>query len=169
VYIGGALANDFLKSSGFTVGRSLVSEGAEKASELMASGKILLPVDVVVEDAEGKVIVKKIEAVEEQDKIVDVGPESVTELGMRIAQAACILWNGPLGLYEKGYTKSTEEVAQLIADASGYSIVGGGDTVASIRACNLEEGVDFLSTGGGAMLDYLVDGILPAVEVLRRS
>jgi len=169
ICIGGALANDFLKSSGVTVGRSLVSEGAEKAGELLASGKILLPVDVVVENEEGVSTVKKVEALNEHDKIVDVGPETITELGMRLTQAKCILWNGPLGLYEGGYTKSTEETARLIADVSGYSIVGGGDTVAAIRECGLEGSVNFLSTGGGAMLDYLVDGVLPAVEALKTT
>jgi len=101
--------------------------------------------------------------------IVDVGPETITELGVRIAHAETILWNGPLGLFEEGYIKSTESVAQLVADARGHSIVGGGDTVAAIRELHLEEKFGFLSTGGGAMLDFLVDGKLPGVEALKTS
>jgi phosphoglycerate kinase len=169
IFIGGALANDFLKSGGFQVGRSLVSEGTEHVAKLMASGKLVLPVDVVVENEQGQVLTKKVGNIDEQDKIVDIGPESITELGMRIAHADCILWNGPLGLYEGGYTKSTEEIAQLIADAKGHSVIGGGDTVALIRESKLESSFGFLSTGGGAMLDYLVDGVLPAVEALKQS
>ncbi len=166
VFIGGALANDFLKAEGFTVGRSLVSEGAERVAELLASGKILLPVDVVVEGPDG-VVTKRADHVGPEETIVDIGPESVTELGVHIARANTILWNGPLGLFEKGYTESTEQVAELVADAKGHSIVGGGDTVAAIRELGLAEKFNFLSTGGGAMLDYLVDGSLPGVEALK--
>ncbi len=168
VFIGGALANDFLKAEGFVVGKSLVSEGAEKAAELIASGKVLLPVDVVVESPDG-VVTKRADHVGPEDTIVDIGPESVTELGVHIAHARTILWNGPLGLFEKGYSKSTESVAQLVADAPGHSIVGGGDTVAAIRELDLADKFNFLSTGGGAMLDYLVDGSLPGVEALKES
>lgn len=169
IFIGGALANDFLKAEGMEVGTSLISEGTGKITELLASGKLLLPVDVVVEEEGGAVVTKKVEHIAPHDKIVDVGPESITELGMRIAKAKCILWNGPLGLYEGGYTQSTVHTAQLVAEAEGHSIVGGGDTVACIRDCKLEEKMGFLSTGGGAMLDYLVDGKLPAVEVLETA
>jgi phosphoglycerate kinase len=169
IFIGGALANDFLKAEGMEVGTSLISEGTGKIAELLASGKLLLPVDVVVEEEGGAVVTKSIEHIGPHDKIVDIGPESITELGMRITKAKCILWNGPLGLYEGGYTQSTVHTAQLIAEAHGHSIVGGGDTVACIRECNLEEKMGFLSTGGGAMLDYLVDGKLPAVEALVAS
>lgn len=168
IFIGGALANDFLKAEGFVVGKSLVSEGASRAAELIASGKILLPLDVVVEGPDG-VVTKRADDVSPEDTIVDVGPETVTELGVRIAHAKTILWNGPLGLYERGYIKSTESVAELIADVSGHSIVGGGDTVAAIRELGLADKFNFLSTGGGAMLDYLVDGSLPGVEALGKS
>jgi phosphoglycerate kinase len=169
IFIGGALANDFLKAEGLEVGASLISEGTGKIQDLLTSGKLLLPVDVVVTVEGGGVVTKRVENIEPHDKIVDIGPESITELGVRIAKASCILWNGPLGLYEGGYTQSTEHTAQLIAEAQGHSIVGGGDTVACIRDCNLEEKMGFLSTGGGAMLDYLVDGKLPAVDVLLSS
>jgi phosphoglycerate kinase len=169
IFIGGALANDFLKAEGFSVGKSLVSEhGAEKVAELIASGKILLPVDVTVDGPDG-VLTKSAEHVGPDDVIVDVGPESITELGVRIAHAKSILWNGPLGLYEKGFVESTKSTALLVADVSGHSIVGGGDTVAAIRELGLAEKFNFLSTGGGAMLDYLVEGNLPGVEALKNS
>jgi phosphoglycerate kinase len=168
IFIGGALANDFLKAEGFVVGKSLVSEGTEKVAELLATGKIMLPVDVVVEGPDG-VVTKRADHVGKDDKIVDVGPETVTELGVRIAHAKTILWNGPLGLYEGGYTESTKSVAQLVSDAPAHSLIGGGDTVACIRELNLADKFSFLSTGGGAMLDYLVDGTLPGVEALMRT
>ncbi len=168
IFIGGALANDFLKAEGFVVGRSLVSEGSNKAAELIASGKIVVPVDVVVEGPDG-IFTKRADHVGAEDKIVDVGAESITELGVQIAHAKTIVWNGPLGLYEGGYMTSTKEVAQLVADASGHSLIGGGDTVAAIRELGLADRFNFLSTGGGAMLDYLVDGILPGVEALKTT
>jgi len=169
IFVGGALANDFLKAEGFGVGKSLVSEhGTDKVSELLASGKILAPVDVVVETPDG-VHTKHADHVGPEDKIVDVGPETVTELGVRIAHAKDILWNGPLGLFEGGYIESTKSIAQLVADAEGHSIVGGGDTVAAIRELELQDQFGFLSTGGGAMLDFLVDGQLPGVDALVAS
>jgi len=169
IFVGGALANDFLKAEGFVVGTSLVSEGGlDKVQELLATGKILLPADVVVETPAG-VHTKRADQVGPEDKIVDVGPESVTELGVKIAHAKTIVWNGPLGLFEGGYANSTKSVAQLVADAPAHSLIGGGDTVAAIRELGLEDQFTFLSTGGGAMLDYLVDGNLPGVEVLKQE
>lgn len=166
--IGGALANDFLSAEGLAVGDSLVSEGAHTVGELIASGKLLLPLDVVVRGPDG-VTSKRADRVGAHDTIVDIGPETVTELGTRIAHAQTILWNGPLGLCEEGFVKGTESVARLIADAPGHSIVGGGDTVAAIRELGLQGSFTFLSTGGGAMLDYLVDGTLPGIEALAQS
>jgi len=169
IFIGGALANDFLKAEGFAVGKSLVSEhGSQKVAELLASGKVMAPVDVIVESP-GGVHTKHADRVGAEDTIMDVGPETVTELGVRIAHARDILWNGPLGLFERGFKESTRSVAQLVAEAPGHSIVGGGDTVAAIRELGLESDFSFLSTGGGAMLDYLVDGRLPGVDALIAS
>lgn len=168
ICVGGALANDFLSAEGFVVGKSLVSEGAHTVGELIARGKLLLPLDVVVRGPDG-IVTKRADHVGTEDVIVDIGPETVTELGTRIAHARTILWNGPLGLYEEGFIKSTESVAGLIADASGHSIVGGGDTVAAIRELGLQNSFTFLSTGGGAMLDYLVDGTLPGVDALMQN
>jgi len=168
IFIGGALANDFLKAKGYEVGASLVSEGAEGIHELAQSEKIVLPIDVFVE-GETAVVVKKVEDVLQNEKIVDIGPESITELGMSIAHAEFLLWNGPLGYYEGGFTESTRETAQLVADAKGYSIIGGGDTVAAIRNLDLEDKMNFISTGGGAMLEFLVRGELPGIKALEEK
>ncbi len=169
IFIGGALANDFLKAKGCEVGKSLVSEDVEKIHDVLQSPKILVPKDVVVKEEGGAVVTKPVTSVLPTDTIVDVGRESVQELGARITHARCVLWNGPLGLYEEGYTESTREVARSIAESETHGIVGGGDTVACVRESNLEDKVGFLSTGGGAMLDYLVDGKLPAVDALQRE
>lgn len=168
VFIGGALANDFLQAQGLNVGVSLVSVNSEKAGALLSSGKLMFPKDVVVVNAQG-VETKLVQDVGDDDKIVDVGPQSIKELAEKIHEAKCILWNGPLGLFEDGYTEGTKEIIEHIAGAEGYSLVGGGDTVAVIRELGLEKKMGFLSTGGGAMLDYLVDGKLPAVEALESS
>lgn len=170
LFVGGALANDFLKADGADVGMSLVSEGEDVAgaAEIIASGKVLLPTDVTVQGPEGDVV-KRVDAVQPDEKIVDVGPETVTTLGSYIAHAKLILWNGPVGLFEEGYAQSTKDIAELIADSSAYSLVGGGDTVAAIRELGLADKFSFLSTGGGAMLDFLVDGTLPGVTALEQS
>lgn len=168
VYIGGALANDFLKANGYEVGVSLVSDVPDSSRKLFNHEHIVLPKDVVVEGP-GGIQVKAVGDIGKQDKIVDIGPQSIAELGVYITESRHILWNGPLGFYEGGFSKSTEEVAQSIATAEGHSIIGGGDTVAVIRDLSIEDKFDFISTGGGAMLDYLVDGILPGVEALKES
>jgi len=168
VYIGGALANDFLKAQGLEVGQSLVSENAEKAGALLVSGKLMFPKDVLVKNKNG-IETKRVENVGTEDSIVDIGPESITELSERIQDAKCILWNGPMGLFEEGFIESTKLIVERIAHSEAHSIVGGGDTVAAIRELKLEDKMGFLSTGGGAMLDYLVDGKLPGVEALEAS
>jgi phosphoglycerate kinase len=168
ICIGGALANDFIRAQGYEVGTSLVSEEASQAPEFMATGKLMIPVDVLVEGPEG-VVVKHVEHIGPEDRIVDIGPETITELGVRIAHAKTTLWNGPLGYVEGGFTDSTRQIAQLIADAPGHSLIGGGDTVAAIRTLGLADSFSFLSTGGGAMLEYLIDGTLPGVEALTAS
>lgn len=168
IFIGGALANDFLKAQGHEIGVSLVSETWEAVSGLLEAKNILVPVDVLVEGPDG-VQEKDVESVGREDKIVDIGQKSIAMLQEYISHAACVLWNGPLGYYEGGYGKATEAVAQHIAESNGYSIVGGGDTVACVRKNALEEEIDFISTGGGAMLDFLVDGALPGIEVLKDS
>ncbi len=165
ICIGGALANDFMRAQGYVVGTSLVSEEASQAAEFMATGKLMIPTDVIVEGPDG-VQVKQVAHISPQDRIVDIGPETITELGVRIAHAKTILWNGPLGYVEGGFTDGTQSVAQLIADAPGHSLIGGGDTVAAIRELGLADSFSFLSTGGGAMLEYLIDGTLPGVEAL---
>ena len=135
----------------------------------MAPAKnIYLPVDVVVKTKAGRQI-KAPEKVRGQEIIYDVGPATVKIIGQSLKQAETILWNGPLGNFEKGYVEATEAVAKLIAASNAYSVIGGGDTVAAIEKLKLGKKFSFVSTAGGAMLDFLAHGTLPGIEALIRS
>jgi phosphoglycerate kinase len=100
------------------------------------------------------------------EKIVDVGPKTIEMLAPYIRNARTILWNGPLGYYEGGYDEATKACARLIAESSAFSVVGGGDTVAAIESLGLSDSFGFLSTAGGAMLEFLERGTLPGIESL---
>jgi phosphoglycerate kinase len=167
VYIGGALANDIFKSRGYAVGRSRISESTPPPS-VMENPRMLAPVDVTVQDSKRSVRITRPESVLPDEKIVDIGPESLKALIPHIKAAPFILWNGPMGLYEEGFNVWTEEMARAIAGSSARAIVGGGDTVAAITALGLEKEFAFISTGGGAMLEYLQLGTVPAIEALEQ-
>jgi phosphoglycerate kinase len=171
VFVGGALANDFMKVSGKSVGKSLVSADADERAirGLLRNPKLMLPIDEVAaptgssHDA-GTVV--GIDAVPEAHAIYDDGPKTVEALGRLAAQAKVVLWNGPLGLYEKGFTDATEGLARSIAASDAYSILGGGDTIAAVEKLGLSHRFSFISTGGGAMLDFLAKGTLPGLRAL---
>lgn len=164
--IAGALANDIFKARGLPVGRSLISKELPDAS-VLEHPHLLAPVDVTVETSAGQVSVKKPEAVGADDKIVDIGPETIALLSPHITAAKFILWNGPTGLYERGYTHRTEDIALLAAASKAHKVIGGGDTIAAIEHGSApKEQLGFLSTGGGAMLEYLLQGTLPGVQAL---
>lgn len=168
IFIGGALANDFFKAKGYEVGMSLVSDVSLAESPLLKQTKIILPIDVVVEK-DGLSRVTTPENVRPDERILDAGPETVALLAHYIAEAAMVLWNGPFGDYEHGFEAQTIATAKLIAKAPGYSVIGGGDTVAAIEALNCQEKYNFLSTAGGAMLTFLELGTLPAITALQNS
>ncbi len=166
VFVTGALLNDVLKAEGHEVGTSLVSDISLAGAPFLASEKMIAAIDVVVESERGS-RTASINDVAPDEKITDMGPMTVAALAPYIAHAATILWNGPLGLYEHGSPGSTHAVAKLIADAPGYSIIGGGDTVAAIEELGLNEQFGFVSIGGGAMLTLLEHGTTPALEALE--
>jgi phosphoglycerate kinase len=168
IFIGGALANDFFKAKGYGVGTSLVSDVSLQDSPLLSNPKILLPVDVTAVRNEVPRVTEPI-AVQEDESILDVGPKTIEMLASYIKQAKTILWNGPMGNYESGFQKETLACAQLIAEAEAYTVVGGGDTVAAIESLQCEDKYSFLSTAGGAMLTFLEDGTLPALDALCAS
>jgi len=167
VFITGALANDVFKARGLPVGRSLISEELP-GQDVLENPHCLAPVDVTVERLDLQARVKSPQAVEEGDKIVDIGPDSIKEIAPYIEKAQFILWNGPTGLYESGYISWTHAIAELIAASDSQKVVGGGDTIAAIQESGIsEEKLGFLSTGGGAMLEYLLEGTLPGIEALK--
>lgn len=167
LFITGALANDVFKARGLPVGRSLISKELPDAS-ILQHPNFLVPVDVTVERSDGQSHVKKPEDVETDDKIVDIGPASVALLAPHIASAKFILWSGPTGMYEAGYIHYTQGIAELITKSDAKKVIGGGDTIAAIEASGVsQENLGFLSTGGGAMLEYLLKGTLPAIDALE--
>ena len=167
VFVGGALANDVLKARGFEVGTSLVSEVSLNDAPFLWSEKMLVPVDVIVEGPRG-VVTKPADQVLPDEKIFDMGPETVELLTRYIAEAKTILWNGPFGNYEAGFEESTEAVAKLIADSDAFSVLGGGDTVAAVEKLGLNEKFGFISIGGGSMLTFMEHGSTPVLDLLKK-
>ena len=168
VFVGGALANNFFKEEGLNIGKSLVSEGDFHINELLQDHKLILPPDVTVEVG-GKKEVKATNKVKDDESILDAGPETVELLKELIPQMKCVLWNGPLGNYEKGFTEPTIALGKILAESDVESVVGGGDTLAAIASSGVEEKISFVSTGGGAMLQFLLDETLPGIEALKNS
>ncbi len=164
-FIGGALANDFLKGKGYEVGTSLTSSVSLAGNPLLEKDNVLTPTEVVVDGKNGVRTVPSNE-VGVEDTIFDVGLSTLESLRPHIESAKTILWNGPLGNYEAGFDAGTKKCAEYIAHSDAFSIVGGGDTVAAIESLGLMESFSFISTGGGAMLDFLEKGTLPALEAL---
>ncbi len=169
VFVSGALAHNIFKELGYEIGTSLYSKGDFGIKEMLKSNKLITSVDVTVINGD-KIEFKNPNEVTKDDCIVDAGPKTIDQLRNLIKGAKTIVWNGPLGNYEAGYKDKTESLAELIAEETlngAMSIVGGGDTLASINALNIKDKFSFISTGGGAMLDYLVYETLPGIEALE--
>lgn len=166
IFIGGTLANTVLKSQGVAIGKSAFDEGEINLPE-KEKGAFVLPVDVIVEDSKGQKHTRDIGDVGEEEMIFDAGPKSEQLLVDLITQSDFVLWNGTLGYYEKGYDEGTLFLAKAIAESEAHSILGGGDTVGAIESLGLYEAYDHVSTGGGAMLDFLANETLPGLEVLK--
>lgn len=165
VFIGGALANDIFKARGFEVGKSLVSDVDLSGNAILENPRVMVPTDVVVKNGGGEREVGA-RGVEEGESILDIGPLALKELSTKLKDAKTILWNGPLGNFEKGYSLGTETLARAIAKSGAYSVVGGGDTIAAIRSLGLQDRFGFMSTAGGAMLVFLETGTLPAIDAV---
>lgn len=164
VYLAGALMMPVLKARGYEVGKSLMPEKEIDLTHLTDNPKLITPRDVVT--AEGNV--KKVNEVEASDVILDIGPESLRELVGFGKSAKFILWNGPLGDYERGFGETTDEFARSLAECNCTSILGGGDTIAAVEKHGIEDGFTFVSTAGGAMLEFLSTETLPVLEYLKR-
>jgi phosphoglycerate kinase len=167
LFITGALVNDVFKAQGMEVGISLISKELP-GDDVLNHPHFLVPVDLTVERPDKQANVKKPQDVQKDERIVDIGPDSLAEITPYIMSAKNILWNGPTGMYEHGFTHWTHAIAELIARSGARSVIGGGDTIAAIQESGVAlDSLGFLSTGGGAMLEYLLKGTLPGIESLE--
>ena len=169
--LGGGIANTFLAAAGYPVGKSLYEPDLiPTARALMAKTKIPLPVDVVVatEFSETATASVKLAAdVTSDDMILDIGPMSQARLRDVLLKAGTILWNGPVGVFEfPAFASGTEALARAVADSDAFSVAGGGDTLAAIDQFDIANQVSYISTGGGAFLEFVEGKALPAVAVL---
>lgn len=165
IFIGGALANNFFKRLGMEIGRSLVDDSAD-TTEFFHKDHVSIPFDVIVKPENKSV---ELPSIQKSDTIVDIGDETLVELKKKIAGAKTILWNGPLGLYEEGYDGASKAILEAIGESGAFSVIGGGDTVKLVMELGLEDKLSFVSTGGGAMLDFLGTGTLLALEALNQE
>ena len=176
--VGGGIANTFLLAAGKPIGKSLAEhdlvEESKKIMEKMAAkgGVVPLPTDVVVAKAfaaDAEATVKNIDDVAEDDMILDIGPQSAAALAEALKKAGTVVWNGPVGVFEfDQFADGTEVLAKAIADSPAFSIAGGGDTLAAIAKFGITDQISYISTGGGAFLEFLEGKELPAVAVLEK-
>ena len=166
IFIGGALADDFLKAKGYEVGKSLIDTESYGIETLIKNKKIILPSDVVVK-VNGKLVNKKADEVSKGEAIIDIGTESIKELESLVKKSKLILWNGPLGKYEEGGAGATKKILLSVASSKATSIIGGGDTASFISKMDIEKKFTFVSTGGGATLEFLANGTLPGIKALK--
>ena len=171
--VGGGIANTFLAAAGKPVGKSLCEHDLlTTAATLAVKTNIPLPIDVVTGKAFSAATpaeTKSADDVTEDDMIFDIGPQSQQQLTAILAQAKTIIWNGPVGVFEfDQFGSGTEAIAKAIAESSAFSIAGGGDTLAAIDKYNVADKVSYISTGGGAFLEFVEGKILPAVAMLEQ-
>ena len=170
--VGGGIANTFLAAAGHPVGASLYEEDlVVTAKALLSKVSVAMPVDVVVgasPEAETGAT-KRVNNVSANDMILDFGPESVAQITALLSSAKTIIWNGPVGVFEnEAFAGGTEALTQAIAESPAYSLAGGGDTLAAIDKYGVAEQISYISTGGGAFLEFVEGKVLPAVAMLER-
>src|SRR3989338_7465799 len=167
IFVGGALGNTFLSRRGYRVGSSRV-EDVKISRYVITNHKILLPEDVVLLRGKSKKTLPLIPTsnIEHGDLIYDAGPKTVKAISDLAKEAKFVLWNGTLGVCEKGFASGTKALAKALGESKAFKVVGGGDTVAAIRKFKLEKNFDFISTGGRAMLEFLAKGTLPGIAAL---
>ncbi|MCK4089592.1 phosphoglycerate kinase [Acinetobacter radioresistens] len=179
--VGGGIANTFLAAAGYNVGKSLFeADLVDTAKAIAAKVSVPLPTDVVVANAseinfedflgslaKAQAVVKKVSEVSENDMILDVGPETAQAFAEILKNSKTILWNGPVGVFEVDhFGEGTKTLSQAIAESAGFSIAGGGDTLAAIDKYEVADKIGYISTGGGAFLEFVEGKTLPAVAVL---
>ncbi len=170
--VGGGILNTFLLASGFEVGRSLTEKNlTNEAKNIMQATEVPLPEDVVVAtemSARAREHVTDVRGVAADDMILDIGPKSAAALARLLGEAGTIVWNGPVGVFEiDQFAKGTETIARAIAASKAFSIAGGGDTIAAIHKFGVAERIGYISTAGGAFLEFLEGKTLPAIAALE--
>ena len=176
--VGGGIANTFMLAAGLPIGKSLaepdqLAQARAVMEKMQARGAAVpIPVDVVCAkefSAQAKATTKSAKDVESDDLILDIGPQTSAQLAEILKNAGTIVWNGPLGVFEiEAFAQGTESVSRAIADSAGFSIAGGGDTLAAIAKFDITDKVGYISTGGGAFLEFLEGKTLPAVDILQK-
>jgi phosphoglycerate kinase len=176
--VGGGIANTFMLAAGLPIGKSLaeaslVDEARAVIAAMKARGaEVPIPTDVVVAKtfaADAPATVKAATDVDDDDLILDIGPQTAQKLADQLRAAGTIVWNGPVGVFEfEAFSHGTQTIAQAIAQSSAFSIAGGGDTLAAIAKYGIEKDVGYISTGGGAFLEVLEGKTLPAFEILEK-
>ncbi|HEY8252766.1 MAG TPA: phosphoglycerate kinase [Burkholderiales bacterium] len=163
--VGGGIANTFLLAAGKPIGKSLAEPDlAGEAKRIMKKTQVPLPSDVVVESGKTKAV----EAVSKDEAILDIGPETAKAFAAALKKAGTIVWNGPVGVFEKEpFANGTQALARAVAASDAFSIAGGGDTVAAIHKFKVDKRIDYISTAGGAFLEFLEGKKLPAVAALE--
>jgi phosphoglycerate kinase len=176
--VGGGIANTFLLAAGHRIGKSLAEpelvDEARKISDILKAkgGSVPIPTDVVCAkafSADAEAITKPVSEVADDDLILDIGPDTAEALAKSLEKAGTILWNGPVGVFEfDQFGSGTKRIAQAIANSAAFSIAGGGDTLAAVSKYGIADKLSYISTGGGAFLEFLEGKKLPAIEILEQ-
>lgn len=175
--VGGGIANTFLLAQGYRIGSSLAEPSLVEAAQHIITklhergASLPLPIDVRVAKSISNTatgLIKTVTDLAEDDQILDIGPQTIALLTKKLANAGTIVWNGPVGVFEiDAFSQGTQALANAIGDSAAYSIAGGGDTLAAIAKFNVTDKISYISTGGGAFLEYLEGRALPAVSILE--
>jgi len=176
--VGGGICNTFILAAGYKIGKSLAEPNlVQEAKDIIAAAKmkggdVPIPVDVVCAkefSAQAKATIKSVGDIADDDMVLDIGPQSVEQFVKILARAGTIVWNGPVGVFEfDQFGNGTARIARAIAESGAFSIAGGGDTLAAIAKYGIADKVSYISTGGGAFLEFLEGKKLPAVEILEQ-
>ena len=172
VILGGGIANTLIAAKGYDVGKSLVEESMlSEARELLENPKIIIPNFVMVSDSPDKPgRVTSIDSIAKNEAIFDIAPESLISLEPILMNAGTILWNGSLGFFEKeNFDKGTIQIAEMIISSKGFSVVGGGDTISAAEKAGVLDKLNYVSTAGGAFLEFMEGRKLPAIEALKEK
>lgn len=176
--VGGGICNTFILAAGHKIGKSLAEPNlVQEAKDIIAAakmkgGEVPIPIDVVCAkefSAQAKATIKNVDDIADDDMVLDIGPQSAEQFAKILANAGTIVWNGPVGVFEfDQFGNGTARIARAIAESGAFSIAGGGDTLAAIAKYGIADKVSYISTGGGAFLEFLEGKTLPAVEVLEQ-